>query len=138
LGASHGFGMTPSPTGVSMTSKKTITVYGIPNCQSVKKSRTWLEEHDLEYVFHDFKKSGVPAKNLKSWVKHFGWESVLNRKGTTWRTLSEDDQAQITNATEAIQAMMTYPSLIKRPVIEFTDDQMTLGVNPEAWRSVIE
>jgi Spx/MgsR family transcriptional regulator len=121
-----------------MGQKISIIVYGIPNCQSVKKARTWLQEHALEYEFHDFKKAGVPQVRLKAWVKQFGWDSVLNKKGTTWRTLGEDEKALVTNATTAIQAMVTSPSLIKRPVIEFTDDQMTLGVNPEAWSSVIK
>ena len=115
-----------------------IAVYGIPNCQSVKKARTWLEEHALAYEFHDFKKAGVPLARLKAWVKHFGWESVLNKKGTTWRLLGEDEKALVTNATTAIQAMVTSPSLIKRPVIGFSDDHITLGVNPEAWSSVIK
>ena len=121
-----------------MGQKISIAVYGIPNCQSVKKARTWLEDHALEYEFHDFKKAGVPLARLKVWVKQFGWDSMLNKKGTTWRLLGEDEKALVTNATTAIQAMMTSPSLIKRPVIEFSDDQITLGVNPEAWSSVIK
>jgi Spx/MgsR family transcriptional regulator len=119
-----------------MGQKNSTTVYGIPNCQSVKKARVWLEEHAVPYEFHDFKKSGVPIARLKAWVKFFGWESVLNRKGTTWRLLSDEERARVTNATSAIEAMAASPSLIKRPVIEFPHEQMTLGVNPEAWSSV--
>jgi hypothetical protein len=119
-----------------MVHPTTVTVYGIPNCQSVKKARAWLQEHSIEYAFHDFKKAGVPLGRLKAWVQHFGWESVLNRKGTTWRSLAEEEKVLVTNATSAIQAMALHPSLIKRPVIEFDNDQLTLGVNPEAWSSV--
>jgi Spx/MgsR family transcriptional regulator len=115
-----------------------IIVYGIANCQSVKKARDWLQEHALAYAFHDFKKAGVPLPRLKAWVKHFGWESVLNRKGTTWRLLREEEKTLILNASSAINAMAQHPSLIKRPVIEFPHGQLTLGVNPEAWSNVIE
>ena len=70
-----------------------ITVYGIPNCDTVKKARTWLSEQGIEHVFHDFKKQGLPEKNLDSWLKEAGWESVLNRKGTSWRKLTPEERA---------------------------------------------
>jgi Spx/MgsR family transcriptional regulator len=119
-----------------MVHQTTVTVYGIPNCQSVKKARAWLQDQSIEYAFHDFKKAGVPLDRLRAWVQHFGWESVLNRKGTTWRMLSEEEKVLVTNASSAIEAMAQHPSLIKRPVIEFDNAQLTLGVNPEAWSSV--
>ena len=94
-----------------------ITLYGIPNCDTVRKARKWLEAHGVAYAFHDFKKHGVPEDRLRDWVKQAGWENLLNRRGTTWRKLDEETRATIDEAA-AIEIMLENPSIIKRPVVE--------------------
>ena len=98
-----------------------ITLYGIPNCDTIKKARKWLQAHDIDYRFHNYKTDGVPEKKLKSWVKQVGWEMLLNRRGTTWRCL---DDAVKENFSEkaAIQLMLDNPSIIKRPVLDVDGD----------------
>ena len=93
-----------------------IKLYGIPNCDTMKKARKWLEAHGVEYEFHDYKKSGVPEAALKTWVKKVGWESLLNRRGTTWRKLDDNTKDSIDQAS-AIKLMLAQPSIIKRPVL---------------------
>jgi Spx/MgsR family transcriptional regulator len=94
-----------------------ITIYGIPNCDTMKKARRWLEANGVEYSFHDYRKLGVPEKKLRAWVKQAGWETVLNKRGTTWRKL--DDEVRNTIDTEsAIRIMLEHPGIIKRPVLE--------------------
>ena len=117
-------------------SHPTHTVYGIPNCDSVKKARVWMEEHDPSYVFHDFKKQGVPEDALDFWLSKVSWEVLVNRKGTTWRKLSPEHQARVNDTKSARTLMLENPSLIKRPVV-VAGDSVTVGVNPEAWHSVI-
>lgn len=95
----------------------TTIVYGIPNCDTVRKARRWLDAHGVEYEFHDYKKKGIDAATLKLWSKDVGWEALLNRRGTTWRKLSDDDKEQVT-AAGAIKLMQAHTSLIKRPVVE--------------------
>ena len=114
----------------------TITLYGIPNCDTVKKARTWLTDQGFEYVFHDFKKQGLPEKALNSWMTALGWETVVNRKGTSWRKLSADEQASVTSAHTAKPFLLANPSLVKRPVIEWqsaTGTDITVGYQPEQW-----
>ena len=93
-----------------------ITVYGIPNCDTVKKARKWLNDNGKVYSFHNYKKQGVPEKELRSWVKQLGWETLLNKRGTTWRKLDEATKASVDEAS-AIQIMLDNPSIIKRPVL---------------------
>ena len=94
-----------------------IKIYGIPNCDTMKKARKWLDNNGVEYEFHDYKKLGVPEKELKRWVKDAGWETVLNKRGTTWRKLDDDTKNNIDEAS-AIRIMLENPSIIKRPVLE--------------------
>lgn len=112
---------------------KKTTVYGIPNCDSVKKARTWLSEQGLDFEFHDFKKQGVPEARLAQWLQACGWELVLNRKGTTWRQLDAATQASVTDAASARALMLTHASAIKRPVIEWASGAITVGYRPEQW-----
>lgn len=95
----------------------TITLYGIPNCDTVKKARKWLEGQGIDYRFHDFRKDGLDAKRLKHWLDALGWETVLNRKGTTWRQLPEDVRNN-TNAGNVAKLLLEHPTLIKRPVLD--------------------
>ena len=117
-------------------SHPTPTVYGIPNCDSVKKARVWMDEHAPSYVFHDFKKQGVPEDALDFWLSNVSWEVLLNRKGTTWRKLSPELQAKVNDAKSARTLMQENPSVIKRPVIVVGKTVM-VGVNPETWGNVI-
>ena len=94
-----------------------IQVYGIPNCDSVKKLRSRLEAQHVDYRFHDYRKSGVPVDDLRQWVAVKGWEALLNRKGTTWRSLDDETKAGVANAETAIAVMLANPSTIKRPVL---------------------
>jgi Spx/MgsR family transcriptional regulator len=112
-----------------------ITVYGIRNCQTMKKAFSWLDEHGVEYVFHDYKKSGVDRARLQGWVKAVGWQTLLNTRGTTWRRLTPDQQADVTQ-DKAIALMAEHPSLIKRPVVE-TGRQLLVGFDPQIFASFI-
>ena len=108
------------------------TLYGIPNCDTVKKARTWLDDQGIAYTFHDFKKAGVPPQ-LDAWMAQLGWEAVLNRKGTTWRKLDAAQQAAVHDAPSATALLRAQPSAIKRPVVEWDDGTVTVGFAPEAW-----
>jgi Spx/MgsR family transcriptional regulator len=110
-----------------------IKVYGIPNCNSVKKAITWLKDHNLEHEFHDFKKEGVNTDQLKSWSAVFGWEQVLNKKGTTWRKLDPAQQQAVKDENTAIEVMLATPSAIKRPVIVLDEQPVLLGFNEDLY-----
>ena len=111
-------------------------VYGIPNCDTVKKARAWLADHDQPYRFHDFKKDGVPADRLDGWIASVGWEKLVNRKGTTWRKLDVQVQASVQDAASAKALMLAQPSVIKRPVVEWTNHHITVGfAAPDFYRS---
>ena len=109
------------------------TLYGIPNCDSVKKARAWLSARGTAYTFHDFKKDGLPPTNLDQWILAAGWEQVLNRKGTTWRKLEEATREAVTDAASARALMRVHPTLVKRPVIEWDDGRITVGFDPARW-----
>lgn len=109
-----------------------ITLYGIPNCDTVRRARSWLSEHGHAAAFHDFKKQGVPAEALDTWIAALGWERLLNRQGTTWRKLDEDRRAAVTDAASARALMLAEPSVIKRPVVDW-GGRWTVGFDPSAW-----
>ncbi len=118
--------------------KSPIDVYGIPNCSSVKKIRIWLDSQGHVYAFHDFKKEGVDPAALDHWLTHVGWETLLNRKGTTWRQLDPSVQAQVRDNASARALMLTHPSVIKRPVlVAGSARSVTVGVNEDAWSRAI-
>lgn len=108
-----------------------ITLYGIPNCDTVKKARKWLSDNGKDYSFHDYKKQGVPEKELRSWVKQLGWETLLNKRGTTWRKLDEATKASVDEAS-AIQIMLDNPSIIKRPVLS-SGKSLLVGFSAEEY-----
>ena len=110
-----------------------MIVYGIPNCDTVKKARAWLEDGGTGYTFHDFKKQGVPEPRLDAWLKSAGWETLLNRKGTTWRKLDDATRDAVSGAPSARALMLAQPSLIKRPVVEWPDGRITVGFDEKAW-----
>ena len=112
-----------------------ITLYGIPNCDTVKKARTWLTERGVDYVFHDFKKQGVPLTALDAWLEASGWETLLNRKGTSWRLLDEATKTSVVDAASARAVMLVQSSVIKRPVVVWADGVVTVGFKPDVFAS---
>jgi Spx/MgsR family transcriptional regulator len=114
-----------------------ITLYGIPNCDTVKKARAWLAERGAPVVFHDFRKQGVPADQLQRWMDAAGWQKVMNRQGTTWRKLDAATQAGVTDAASAAALLLREPSAIKRPVVQWPDGAITVGFAPDDWQTRI-
>ncbi|MEP7102495.1 MAG: ArsC family reductase [Burkholderiales bacterium] len=110
-----------------------ITLYGIANCDTVKKTRAWLQQHGREAQFHDFKKAGVPEDRLDAWLAAAGWERVLNRQGTTWRKLDEAAREAVVDAASARQLLLANPSAIKRPVVEWPGGAITVGFSAADW-----
>jgi arsenate reductase (glutaredoxin) len=111
-----------------------ITVYGIPNCDTVRKARTWLTGMGLTHEFYDFKKRGVPAERLAAWINTLGCEKLLNRQGTSWRKLDAESQAGSDNVMGAQALMLASPSLIRRPVVEWSDgSSITVGFDAKRW-----
>jgi len=113
----------------------TIEFYGIPNCDTVKKARKWLDEKGVAYTFHDYKKEGADPARLKTWVAEAGWEKVLNRAGTTFRKLSDADKADL-NADKAVSVMVANPSTIKRPVVEHSGG-LLVGFKADEWEQAL-
>jgi len=111
------------------------TLYGIPNCDTVKKARLWLASNTVEFAFHDFKKQGVSAEQLSGWIATAGLDKVLNRQGTTWRALSDADKARAETEHGAIELLIEKPSMIKRPVLEH-GGKVYLGFKTEQYQEV--
>jgi arsenate reductase (glutaredoxin) len=110
-----------------------IMLYGIPNCDTVKKARNWLDRHDIAYAFHDFKKSGISRDLIDGWLGSLDWEVLINRKGTTWRGLSDQGKASVIDAKSAAELMLAAPSIVKRPVLAF-DDGIHVGFSDELYQ----
>lgn len=108
-----------------------ITLYGIRNCDTVKKARAWLDGREIAYAFHDYKTAGIETERLQRWCKELGWETLLNRTGTTFRKLSEADKQGL-NEHKAIAMMLAQPSMIKRPVLDL-GTQRLVGFKPELY-----
>ncbi len=111
----------------------TTLIFGIPNCDTVKKSRAWLDAQGVAYQFHDYKKQGVPEVALRQWVQALGWEALVNKKGSTWRQLDAAQQAAVVDADTAISLMLAHSSVIKRPVV-VREGRVSVGYVPEAWK----
>jgi len=114
-----------------------MKVYGIKNCDTVKKARKFLDEAGVSYTFHDYRKDGVDADRLAAFVKEFGWEAVLNKRGTTWRRLDEATQASVVDAASALDVMIENPSTIKRPIVEGAAKNF-VGFDPVSWEMALE
>jgi arsenate reductase (glutaredoxin) len=112
----------------------TITLYGIPNCDTVKKARAWLGERGVAFAFHDYKKAGVDAAALARWVDALGWEALLNRSGTTFRKLPDADKVNL-NDERAIAIMLAHPSAIRRPVL-VRGEALEVGFSPERYATL--
>lgn len=113
-----------------------ITLYGISNCNTVKKARHALENAGVDYHFHDYKKAGMGEAQLRAFVEAFGWEKVLNRAGMTWRNLPDAEKAAVTNANSAIALMREKTSIIKRPVLELADGELVLGYDEARYGEI--
>ena len=111
-------------------------LFGIPNCDSVRKARRWLDDHRIPYDFHDFRKDGVDSGQLSAWIRQVGWAMLLNRKGTTWRQLPENKKENV-DATRAHALMLELPTLIKRPVLE-TGAQLEIGFDADRYATLFK
>ena len=111
-----------------------LTLYGIKNCDTVKKARCWLEDHGIEYQFHDFRQDGLEKKQLSAWVEKSGWETIVNKRSTTWRKLSDKDK-NITTDSQAIKLLLANPTLIKRPVVQ-NNKMLLVGFNETEFKKL--
>ncbi|MCX5578875.1 ArsC family reductase [Kaistia terrae] len=115
----------------------TVTIYGIKNCDTMKKARQWLDANGISYDFHDYKAVGIDRAHLDRWVGELGWETVLNRAGTTFRKLS-DAEKQDLDADKAIDLMLAQPSMIKRPILDLGDGRLLAGFKPAAYEVALK
>ena len=111
-----------------------VTLYGIANCDTIKKARNWLQEHAVEYQFHDYRKQGIDGDRLQAMAAQLGWEIMLNRRGTTWRALPDPVKAQI-NEASALAVMLDNPAIIKRPILE-RDGSLHIGFKPQQYQEI--
>ena len=118
-----------------MAKSKQITIYGIKNCDTMKKARTWLDDHGVAYAFHDYKAEGIDKASLERWTKEVGWEILLNCAGTTFRKLPERDREGVTEK-KAIALMLEQPSMIKRPVLD-VGGKLIVGFKPEVYEAML-
>jgi Spx/MgsR family transcriptional regulator len=113
-----------------------ITIYGIKNCDTMKKARAWLDKHGVDYAFHDYKTAGIERERLERWAKKADWETLLNRAGTTFKKLPDKDKDGVTEKT-AIWLMLAQPSMIKRPVLELGGGKLLVGFKPEQYAAAL-
>lgn len=113
-----------------------ITMYGIPNCDSIKKAKKWLDAHNIEYSFHDYRKNGLTESQLKTWATELGWELLLNKRGTTWRQQPDDIKNAI-NETSAIELMLQHPAMIKRPLLD-TGTERKVGFKDTEYSALFD
>jgi arsenate reductase len=119
-----------------MTKSVGITIYGIKNCDTMKKACAWLDQHGVAYEFHDYKSAGIERERLEEWCKKFGWEALINRAGTTFRKLSDKDKTAL-DAKKAVALMLAQPSMIKRPVLDLGGGKFLIGFKPESYVKAI-
>ena len=113
-----------------------ITIYGIKNCDTMKKARAWLDKRGVDYDFHDYKTAGIDRERLERWSKKLGWETLLNRAGTTFRKLPDKDKAGL-DSGKAIALMLDQPSMIKRPVLDLGGGKLLVGFKPEIYAEAV-
>ena len=114
-----------------MAKAKDVTIYGIKNCDTMKQARAWLDGHGVAYAFHDYKAQGIERARLEAWARDVGWETLLNRAGTTFRKLPDKDKGGL-NERKALALMLAQPSMIKRPVLD-TGGKLLVGFKPETY-----
>ncbi len=117
-----------------MAKTKSLTIYGIKNCDTMKKARAWLDKHGVTYEFHDYKTAGIARERLEAWSKKVGWETLLNQAGTTFKKLPDKDKRGL-DAKKAITLMVEQPSMIKRPVLDLGGGKLLVGFKPEIYES---
>ena len=115
---------------------KSLTIYGIKNCDTMKKARAWLDKRGVTYNFHDYKTAGIERERLEAWSKKVGWETLLNQAGTTFRKLPDKDKSGL-DAKKAIALMLEQPSMIKRPVLDLGGGKLLVGFKPDVYASEI-
>ncbi len=115
---------------------KSLTIYGIKNCDTMKKARAWLDKRGVDYAFHDYKTAGIERERLEAWSKKVGWETLLNQAGTTFRKLPDKDKSGL-DATKAVALMLAQPSMIKRPVLDLGRGKLLVGFKPELYESQV-
>lgn len=125
------------PSFKRMRGNMTVTVYGIANCDTVKKARRFLDAAGVTYVFHDYRKAGVTREKLEAFIGEFGWQKVLNTRGTTWRKLDDEVKEATTDADAAIALMLENPSIIKRPIVE-AEGRNLIGYDETSWELALE
>jgi Spx/MgsR family transcriptional regulator len=113
-----------------------ITIYGIKNCETMKKARAWLDKHGVDYAFHDYKSAGIEREPLERWSKKVGWETLLNRAGTTFRKLPDKDKTELSEK-KALALMLAQPSMIKRPVLDLGGGKLLVGFAPDRYGEAI-
>jgi len=114
-----------------------ITIYGIRNCDTMKKARAWLDRHGVDHAFHDYKTDGITRERLEQWAKAVGWEALLNRAGTTFKKLPDADKAGLGEA-RAVALMLSQPSMIKRPVLDLGRGRLLVGFKPELYENALQ
>jgi arsenate reductase len=114
-----------------------ITIYGIKNCDTMKKARAWLDKHKVAYAFHDYKTAGIERAKLEGWAKEVGWETLLNRAGLTFKKLPDKEKESVTEK-KAIALMLKQPSMIKRPVLELGGGKLLVGFKPEQYAAAVK
>jgi arsenate reductase len=114
-----------------------ITIYGIKNCDTMKKARAWLDKRGIDYAFHDYKTAGIAREKLERWAKKAGWEALINRAGLTFKKLPEQDKQGLTER-KAVALMLKQPSMIKRPVLELGGGKLLVGFKPEDYAAAVD
>jgi len=112
-----------------------VEMYGIPNCDTIRKARKWLAEHEIAYVFHDYKKESVDRRKLTAWIDELGWEALLNKRGTTWRKLDDADKADV-DRDKAIALLCAHPSMIRRPILVL-DGVIKVGFSVQGYNELL-
>jgi Spx/MgsR family transcriptional regulator len=112
------------------------TIYGIKNCDTMKKARAWLNSHGVEYKFHDYKTAGIEREQIERWAKKVGWETLLNRAGTTFKKMPDKDKDGVTEK-KAVALMLAQPSMIKRPVLDLGGGKLLVGFKPEIYAASV-
>lgn len=115
-----------------------MKLYGIPNCNTVKKARTWLEERQIDHIFHDFKKAGVNQHLLDNWLSQQPWEKLVNRAGMTWRKLDDDTKNNIVDSNSAVKLMLDKTSVIKRPILEKDGKILAIGFQEDTYKELFK
>ena len=117
-----------------MAKARPVTIYGIKNCDTMKKARAWLDKHGVEYAFHDYKTAGIERERMEKWAKKAGWETIINRAGLTFKKLPDKDKEGVTEK-KAIALMLAQPSMIKRPVLDLGGGKLLVGFAPELYKN---